>query len=218
MDFAEKEQRFTIPGPSGDLEVKVIAPAPEGALADKGLLAVVCHPHPLHGGTMDNKVVTTLARSYRDLGVAAVCFNFRGVGASGGTFDNAIGEVDDLLAVANWAQAQWPQRQRLLAGFSFGSAVAAQGSYRLQGLLHLTLVAPPVERYAYDLEQRFTVPLCVIQGTEDELVDVPGVLRWAEGLRSPVDLLELSQASHFFHGQLVTFKQRLTEVLLARLG
>jgi len=106
--FVEREARFTLAGPVGGLEV-VAASAGAGALADEPLVAVICHPHPLHGGSMDNKVVTTLVRTYRDLGIPSIRFNFRGVGASEGVFDNAVGEVDDLMAVVSWARQCYPQ-------------------------------------------------------------------------------------------------------------
>ncbi len=218
--FVDKEVKIEIPGPCGPIEALALSPLRDGPLYGKSFLAVVCHPHPLHGGTMNNKVVTTLMRCYRDLGIPALAFNFRGVGSSAGSFDHAVGEVDDLMAVVDWVGRQLPDpgRRLLLAGFSFGSSVAAQASHRVNDLAHLTLVAPPVERYPYDDRGSFPAPVCVIQGEEDELVDVDGVYRWVELLRTPVDLLRLPEASHFFHGKLQLFKQRLSEVLLARLG
>lgn len=168
--FVTKETHQEIPGPCGLLEAKAQAAKGSGPLADRELLAVVCHPHPLHGGTMDYKVVTILARTYCDLGIPVVRFNFRGVGRSQGVFDHAVGEVDDLMAVIRWGERQLSGRQLVLAGFSFGSSVAAQASYRLQNLAHLTLVAPPVAHYPFDRDGRFPAPVCVVQGVEDELV------------------------------------------------
>jgi len=216
--FAEKKVRVEIPGPGGLLEAKALAPFSSGPLANKKLLALVCHPHPLQGGTMENKVVTTLARSYRDLGVPVVYFNFRGVGASQGKFDDGIGEVEDLLAVIRWAEQVLPDRQLLLAGFSFGSSIAAQGSHRLQNLAHLTLVAPPVGRYPFDKDKRFSAPVCVIQGDQDDLVKAVEVYRWVEELESPLDLIRDDGACHYFHGRLSTFKQLLPQVLIKQLS
>jgi len=212
--FVEREARFTLAGPAGALEV-VATSAGAGALADEPLVAVICHPHPLHGGSMDNKVVTTLVRTYRDLGIPSIRFNFRGVGASEGVFDNAVGEVDDLMAVVDWAHQCYPQAGLLLAGFSFGSSVAAQASHRLGGELeHLVLVAPPVERYSYDLGGVFPCPVVVIIGDQDELVDVPGVVAWVDTLRVEKQLLRYPEATHFFHGSLGLVKQDLAELLL----
>lgn len=216
--FVEKEVQVEIPGPCGALEAKAQAAKGSGPLAGRDLLAVVCHPHPLQGGTMDYKVVTILARTYRDLGIPVVRFNFRGVGASQGAFDHAVGEVEDLMAVIRWGEGQLPGRRLALAGFSFGSSVAAQASHHLPNLAHLALVAPPVTRYPFDRNRRFPAPACVIQGGQDELVSVEEVCRWTKRLLSPVELVRDEGASHFFHGRLMPLKRRLTEVLLRRLA
>lgn len=216
--FVDRETRGIIEGPVGDLELIATAPL-DGPLSDEPLVAVVCHPHPLHGGAMNNKVVTTLVRTFRDLGVPCVHFNFRGVGASEGSFDDAVGEVDDLMAVVEWVGQRYPQAGLLLAGFSFGSSVAAQASHRLAGEIeHLVLVAPPVERYPYDLRGVFPAPVTVILGDQDELVDVPGAIDWVESLRVEKALLRYPEATHFFHGALAQVKQDLNDRLLEALG
>lgn len=208
--FSQTEATITIEGPAGDLEAKVADGSPDGALTDQSRVCVVCHPHPEHGGTMSNKVVTTLVRSYRELGVATVRFNFRGVGKSQGRFDRAVGEVDDLLAVVAWLRTQKPDSSLLLAGFSFGSAVAAAASHRSDWRPgHLTLVAPPVERYRFDDQGRFPCPVCVIQGGADEVVVPEGVFDWFGRLQSPAELLRYPEAGHFFHGGLTQLKQDL---------
>jgi alpha/beta superfamily hydrolase len=209
-----KEQDIFIPGPCGQLQAVVHEGDMDGHFAARGLLAVICHPHPVHGGTMDNKVVTTLMRTYRDLGIHVVRFNFRGVGKSEGSFDNAIGELDDLMAVIAWSKQQLPQALLVLAGFSFGSSIAAQASYQAGALQHLTLVAPPVERYPYDRDGQFPCALAVIQGDKDERVIADGVYRWVEGLQGSVELLRYADAGHFFHGYLTQMKSDLTQVLL----
>jgi alpha/beta superfamily hydrolase len=204
----EKEQALMIDGPAGLLELNVHQANADGLLAARCLLVVICHPHPQHGGTMDNKVVTTLMRTYRDLGITVVRFNFRGVGKSEGNFGHAIGEQDDLRALLDYGA--------LLAGFSFGSSIAAQVSYEYP-VQHLTLVAPPVERYPYARESRFNSPLCVIQGGQDERVDAEGVKTWVETLRNPAELVFYPEAGHFFHGYLTELKNDLTQVLLRQL-
>jgi hypothetical protein len=125
--------------------------------------------------------------------------------------------VDDLLAVAAWARGQVPGCGLLLAGFSFGSSVAAQASHRLEGVRHLVLVAPPVERYPYDRQGRFPCPLCVVQGSRDELVVSDGVYRWVEALQSPVELVRFDEADHFFHGYLAPLKEQLSGVIPGQL-
>ena len=212
-----KEQDLFIPGPCGQLEAMIHQGDPAGNFAGRELLVVICHPHPVHGGTMDNKVVTTLMRTYRDLGIHVLRFNFRGVGGSAGSFDNAIGEVEDLGAVVDWAAQQMPGASLLLAGFSFGSSIAAQVSYQVPALQHLTLVAPPVERYPYDRDGQFPCALAVIQGDKDERVIADGVYKWASGLHSPAELLRYPDAGHFFHGYLTRMKSDLAEILLRQI-
>ncbi len=212
-----KEQDIFISGPAGQIQAVIHQGDEEGHFASRSLLAVVCHPHPVHGGTMENKVVTTLMRTYRDLGIHVLRFNFRGVGKSAGSFDNAIGEVDDLRAVIAWVKQQLPQSPLLLAGFSFGSSIAAQASHQLESVLHLTLVAPPVERYPYDRDGKLPCVLAVIQGGRDELVIANGVYQWVAALQSPAELLRYPEAGHFFHGYLTQMKTDLTELLLRQI-
>lgn len=218
--FSQTETPITIAGPAGNLQARAVAGDVDGALSGSDWVSVVCHPHPQHGGTMDNKVVTTLVRSYRDLGVATVRFNFRGVGQSEGTYDSAVGEVDDLLAVLDWARSERPQARLLLAGFSFGSAIAAAAAHRSAWApRHLTLVAPPVERYAYDRAGRFPCPVCVAQGGKDDVVAPDGVYRWCDQtLKSECELLRYPEAGHFFHGGLTQLKQDLLDVIPRQLS
>jgi hypothetical protein len=191
-------QPAVIDGPAGVLEARVEDPAPGATTAAVG---VVCHPHPLYGGTMQNKVVHTLARAMQELGVPTVRFNFRGVGGSAGTYDGGAGELDDALAVCAWARRRWHCEPLWLAGFSFGSAVALQaaGSVRVQALV---TVAPPVGRIIVTPVARPSCPWLVVQGDQDELVDVTLVRRWVGDFVPPPRLVVLSQAEHFFHGRL----------------
>jgi alpha/beta superfamily hydrolase len=203
-------QRLAIPGPDGPLEA--VAETPVGF--DGARAAVICHPHPLHGGTMDNKVVTITARAMQEAGVATVRFNFRGVGASGGSFDDARGETEDALAVARWAEARWPGARLLVAGFSFGAYVA----YRVAGLRaveRLITIAPPVRRFDFDFEAqpRPAAPWFVIQGDRDELVDVQAVREWTARASPPPTLTVLEGAEHFFHGRLNELRAAVTASL-----
>lgn len=218
MLLDEKESKISIAGPAGNVESVLSRGDSDAPLSALNAIVIVCHPHPQHGGTMDNKVVTTLMRTYRDLGVHVLRFNFRGVGSSEGVFDNAVGELDDLLAVIAWVKNNLPESPKLLAGFSFGSSIAARASYSLDGLLHLTLVAPPVERYEYDRDSVFNAPLCVVQGDQDERVIAQGVYDWVAQLQSPAELIRYPDAGHFFHGYLSTLKTDLTNVLLRQIS
>lgn len=199
-----------VQGQAGRIEVRLLMP--EQAKAN--VFAVVCHPHPLYGGTMDNKVVTTLTRTFKDLAIPVVSFNFRGVGQSEGLHDYARGEVDDLLAVIAWAKQQTQAEKLYLAGFSFGSYVAAAGASRLtEGQLQqLLLVAPPVHHYAFnDLTLPITQTL-VIQGDADEVVPAEEVFAWAA--QQQLSVIKFANCSHFFHGRLVELRQALLENLV----
>lgn len=210
-----REAALLIPGPAGPLEA-IVTPAGSGDAAPR-YVAILCHPHPLHGGTMENKVVTTLMRTYRDLDVQVVRFNFRGVGASAGSFDQGVGELADLLAVIAWVREQFTGAQLLLAGFSFGSAMAAQASYHGSAPAHLLLVAPPIERYAYDRAGAFPCATCVVQGDQDERVNAQGVYDWAAGLNSSLEIIRYPAAGHFFHSYLANVKADLTPILRTHL-
>jgi alpha/beta superfamily hydrolase len=210
------EKEFYILGNAGQIQAHGHWGSETGSLFDQKKIAILCHPHPLHGGTMDNKVVTTLMRTYRDLGIHVLRFNFRGVGKSEGEFDHAKGEYDDLIAVIRWAITEFPEFELMLAGFSFGSSIAARASYHAPRLQHLCLVAPPIERYEYDRDAMFSVPLSVIQGDQDERVHAQGVYDWVLQLKSSVELIRYSEATHFFHGFLSQMKQDLTQVLISQ--
>jgi uncharacterized protein len=217
MLLDEKESKITIAGPAGKVESALSRGDSDAPLSALDAVVIVCHPHPQHGGTMNNKVVTTLMRTYRDLGVHVLRFNFRGVGSSEGVFDNTVGELEDLLAVIEWAKNNLPESPLLLAGFSFGSSIAARASYSVDGLLHLTLVAPPVERYEYDRDGVFNAPVCVVQGDQDERVIAQGVYDWVARLQSPAELIRYPETGHFFHGYLAQLKTDLSAVLLRQI-
>lgn len=188
--------RRLIAGAAGDIELIVDLPA-----AAPLAVAVCCHPHPLFGGTLTNKVIHTVARSFTAQGAAAVRFNFRGVGASQGAHDDGIGETDDLVTVADWARSRWPDLPLWLGGFSFGSYVALRGAARLAPALLVT-VAPPVGRWDFSSIAAPTCPWLVVQGSEDELVPAAGVIAWAQALQPAVRIAMLDGATHFFHGRL----------------
>lgn len=201
------------PGVVGDLEVVVQLPEPEQG--EPLGWAVLAHPHPQFGGTMDNKVVHTMARALLDARFAAIRFNFRGIGQSEGQWDHGRGEIDDMLAI--WSSHQndvrWAGRPGLLAGFSFGGHVAIQSCVRLlagatgagTSPLGLVLVSPSVENFTTDPTP---VPTLVLQGDEDDVVPMADVLKWARPQQLPVTVLP--GAGHFFHGQLGCLKPLIT--------
>jgi uncharacterized protein len=206
-------EKIVIDGPAGPIEALLEKP-PE---ARSGLIAVCCHPHPLYGGAMHNKVVHTLARAAQDQRVAALRFNFRGVGASAGTHDNGVGESDDAAAVADWARAELGATRLWSLGFSFGGFVA----YRLATLRDaaaLVTVAPPVRRFDF---ATLSVPRCpwlVAQGDKDDLVDHEAVLAWTRSADPPPLVRILPGAEHFFHGRLTLLRSLVGEWLAARLA
>jgi len=191
-------QPAVIDGPAGRLEARVEDPSPGTAPRAVG---VVCHPHPLHGGTMQNKVVHTLARVFEECGVPTLRFNFRGVGQSAGTYDGGPGELEDALAACRWARLHWNCEALWLAGFSFGAAVALQAAATTRPGLLVT-VAPPVGRIIVEPLARPDCSWLVVQGDEDELVDVAAVRSWVAGFDDPPRLQVLAGAEHFFHGRL----------------
>ena len=202
-------RRETIAGPVGAIECAVDEPvsAPRGGV-------VLCHPHPQFGGTMDNKVVQTLARAFLQLGYRAVRFNFRGVGGSGGVWDEGRGEIDDALAVVAAQRAAAPGLPLALGGFSFGAYVAAQAAARLaDDLQH----PAPVERLVLvgPATSRFTLPATVapdtvvIHGEADDVVPLAATLDWARPQGLPV--IVLPGVGHFFHGQLTRLKDQVIQ-------
>lgn len=210
--------RELIQGAAGKIEV-VFHPAKEGGpLSARGYAAVVCHPHPLFSGTMDNKVVTTAVRAYCELGVPTVRFNFRGVGETAGVHDQGRGEGDDLEVVAAWALSQARADKLLLCGFSFGSMVALQRHDRIAAARHLALLAPPMGRFLEDPPTTFALPLTLVVAEADEVVDAPATLRWQGNIRSRHDLLLIDGASHFFHGRLTELRERLQQSVIGLLG
>lgn len=195
-----KAQLSMIDGPVGNLECRI--GTTRSGLTPKGL-AVICHPHSLHGGSMDNKVVTTLERAFALAGWQTVCFNFRSVGRSEGVYDEGRGEQQDLGAVVTWAQGMFGDLPLALAGFSFGSFVAFKQANDLQAKILLT-IAPPVNIYdftGHNLQPDLVWSL--IQGGQDEVVPAHKVVNWTRGLDKRPDVYWREGASHFFHGELI---------------
>lgn len=193
---------LTLQGPAGDIETRI-----EGEQQSPAFLALVCHPHPLFGGSMDNKVVTTLTRAARQRGAVALRFNFRGVGASQGSHGGGLTETDDLLAVVHWMCEQWPERPLWLAGFSFGAWVARRGAAALtenqQPAARLLLVAPPVHHHDFETLSAPNCPVTVVLGEQDEVVPVGDMLDWANSSALRPQLVRFADTGHFFHGRLV---------------
>jgi len=189
---AARDERLLLRGPAGNLEAVVADPG-----SGRRGLALIAHPHPLYGGTLDNKVAQTLARCFCAQGLVAVRMNFRGVGASEGRFDQGNGETEDWLQVAHSMRSRFGQLPLALAGFSFGAFVQARVARRLDAQ-RLVLIAPAINHFSVEPVQTGTL---VIHGEQDDVVPLPGVLDWARPQGLPV--VVIPGAGHFFHGKLV---------------
>lgn len=211
LEFDKQNTATTfIQGRAGDIETVITLP---GDLTASSPLVVISHPHPLYGGTMTNKVVTTLHKSFSELGAITVRFNFRGVGKSAGEFDHGVGEAKDLQAIVETLRQWRPQAPVWLAGFSFGSYVTTRAQAEIQAD-RVLLVAPPVSMYDFDAITEIhdiEVPWLVIQGGQDEVIDASAVKSWVTEHPNPPQLIWLEDASHFFHGKLIDIKESLLQ-------
>ena len=202
-------QFLTLPGPAGGIEALLDVPPPDLFGVPHGT-AVIAHPHPQFGGTMTNKVVQTIARAYVQCGWRAVRFNFRGVGASAGAYDEGRGETDDLLAVV----AQMAPGDAVLAigGFSFGAFVAAQAIAALhpqRAIASVMLVGTAASRFEVaPLPAELHERALVVHGEHDDTVPLASVMDWARPQALPVTVVPWGE--HFFHGQLTLLKSLVT--------
>jgi len=194
-------ERVLIPGPAGAIETLVEAPAQVRGIA------LVCHPHPLFGGTAENKVAQTLAKTLRELGYAVLRPNFRGVGASEGGHDEGEGETEDMLAALEWARRRFGDLPVALAGFSFGAYVQTKVAARLaeanrpaQRMVLVGTAAGFVTGARHYETGAVPADTIVIHGDRDETVPLANVLAWAQPLELPVTLVP--GADHFFHRKL----------------
>ena len=193
-------ERSTIDGPAGALEV--VSNVPDGPLSG---IALIAHPHPQQGGTLDNKVVQTLAKTFFALGYVAVRFNFRGVGGSAGEFADGIGETDDALMVLAHAKAKYGEALPVvLAGFSFGSFVQTRVAKAMDAQ-RLVLIGPAVRRFAVEEVPADTI---VVHGETDDVVPLADVLAWARPLELPI--IVFPGCGHFFHGRLPQLQRVIT--------
>ena len=208
MRHSPQSESLLIDGPAGVLESLFEVPKNVDAVG----AAVICHPHPVHGGTMLNKVVHTLSRAFVSQGFAALRFNFRGVGKSAGEFDDGKGEVEDALAAVEWIREKHPQGPLWLAGFSFGGAIAIHAAVA-KSASGLVSVAPATSRFASDLKEQPTCPWLIVQGDQDELVDINETIEYVNSLSPGPELAVFPEGEHFFHGRLVELRDTVEDFI-----
>lgn len=210
---APRSQKVSLAGPAGRLEAIVETPADVAVVG----AIVVCHPHPQHGGTMHNKVAHTLARAFVRMGFAALRFNFRGTGTSEGKFDEGVGEIEDAKAAQTWMRVEYGDGPLWLGGFSFGAAVAVKVAFESppNGLIS---IAPAVGQFAHEIGEQPDCPWLIVQGDQDELVDIADTIEWVNSMRPGPELLVMTGAEHFFHGRLVELREAVTEFVQKKAG
>lgn len=190
--------KLRIAGPAGRIETVIDDPG-----ASRKGLAFIAHPHPLHGGSFENKVVKTIATALLDLGYVAVRPNFRGVGASSGEYDGGRGEVEDMLAVHDFVRPRYPELPVILAGFSFGAYVQSVVAERVSPQ-HVLLVGPAVNLFQMGRAAPGTI---VIHGEQDELVPAEAARQWAQSHGATFALVP--GADHFFHRKLSALREHI---------
>ena len=201
--------QFLIPTPKqGFIEVCLSVPE----LANYDYFALVGHPHPLQEGTMNNKVVTTVAKTIWSLNIPVLRFNFRGVGHSTGEFSHGLGETDDVLFLIDSWKMLYPNAKILLSGFSFGSYVVSRAAQQIL-CDSLILIAPPVGRFPFDFEWR-REPDVILMGDMDEVVSAESVLLFSQQFNPTVPIEWFEQTGHFFHGKLVLLKEIIAKWIL----
>lgn len=199
---------FLIEGPAGQLEALLEMPKTGDPLG----MAVICHPHPSYGGTMQNKVVHTLSRAFALQQFASLRFNFRGVGKSEGSFDDGKGEIQDALAAVEWIKERISAGPVWLAGFSFGGAMAIHAAVQ-SSAAGLVSIAPATSRFANDLRQLPECPWLIVQGDQDELVDINETIDYVNNLDPGPQLSIFPQGEHFFHGRLIELRDTVEDFI-----
>ena len=202
--------RYTIDGPAGALEVAV-----GQAEGEARRIAVICHPHPLYGGTLDNKVAYTVARAAEQSGLISVRFNFRSVGDSEGLHDGGAGELDDALAVVEHARQQFNEQPLLMAGFSFGGWVSLHAASRCDPA-QLVTVAPALSYTALGGVPRLDCPWFYIHGEADDVIAASDNRKTLASLDKPPEQLWLPEVGHFFHGHLTELREQVSQAIVAR--
>ena len=197
-----QEQEIAVEGEAGIIEAKISAPAIENSAH---AVAIICHPHPLHEGTMDNKIVVTIARTLTNIGIPCIRFNFRGVGKSVGEYGEGVGEVRDLETIIDYVKRNFPGHELWLAGFSFGGYIAIKTA-QTHSIEQLITVAPAVRMFEMVEVEHPNCPWLIIQGEADDIVPCRDIAAWAEKITPQPDIKIFPEVGHFFHGHLNDLK------------
>ena len=211
IPFPDRHQTLFLNGTAGPLEATV------SPIAAPRAVAVICAPHPQQGGTMDNKVVTTLHNAFHAVTMHTVRFNYRGVGHSAGSYGQGQGEANDLITVLDWVSHTCSALPLYLAGFSFGAYISywIAGMTAYQGRIQqLISIAPPVHYPQWPHLPQPSCPWLVIQGKHDEIVDANAVSDWVKHATPPAHIILLPATGHFFHGQLIELKKQLINQII----
>ncbi|WP_298622734.1 alpha/beta hydrolase [uncultured Legionella sp.] len=213
MQFTEKlntpgEHFLLLNGGAGEIEAVLTVPD----TIKHQHVAFLGHPHSLQGGTMNNKVVTTMARAFKEFGIPSLRFNFRGVGQSSGAYDAGIGESEDMLGLVRAWQKELPELKLICAGFSFGSYVAYRTAAQADASILIT-IAPPVHHYNYAEFEARPESWLIIQGDADEVVPSDLVYEFARQSMPEIEVVTFADTGHFFHGKLLDLKATLLEHL-----
>lgn len=213
MQTPPKREALQFDGPAGSLEALLESSGQRAPVA----AAVVCHPHPMHGGTLHNKVAHTLARAFVTCDMVALRFNFRGVGESEGSFDEGEGETDDVRAAIGYMRERYPGLPLWLGGFSFGAAMAVRvaADTDVDGLVS---VAPAATRLATDAFVQPTCSWLIVHPEDDELVPVDDTVTWVDSMEPGPELVVFPETSHFFHGKLVGLRETIRDFVHRQSG
>lgn len=215
LHFPDKDNYIFLQGQAGRLELLVSPNTNSSNSGSNKKIAIICHPHPLHQGTMNNKVVHTLHKALYACGFHTIRFNYRGVGRSDGEYGNSIGESADLRVIVDWVKQQIPNCELVLAGFSFGAFIALNISKEVNCKL-LISVAPAVQNQDYSSAMPVTCPWLVVQGEKDEIIAPNLVFEFLNSLDetgNKPDLIRFPDASHFFHGKLIELRDNIIEYM-----
>ncbi|WP_338515996.1 hypothetical protein [Candidatus Legionella polyplacis] len=209
-----KKHFFIFKGNSGYLEGIIQIP---NRINKKKYIVIIGHPHPLKGGNMYNKIVTTIANSFNILGIPSATFNFRGVGKSEGKYDKGYGETKDMLSLTKLLQNRNKKFKLLFSGFSFGSYVAYKTALHFENTLLIT-IAPPINHYHFHYNKNIKkISWIIFQGNQDHIIPISTIKQFAQQFSPPIPIILFKKTGHFFHKKLIELKKELVKNIYLKL-